>query len=85
MQLTDYIIIVLLTSSLLMFIVTSMKKCPKHIELKPQIIYKYSPELDLQFDERNFPSKVYNDVFNGQNPTIGGYELSRKTIVLQKN
>jgi hypothetical protein len=49
------------------------------------IVYKKFPELDLQFDERNLPSRVYKDLFIGENVWIGGYNggmntAARKTV-----
>jgi hypothetical protein len=78
MEITDYIIIILLLSCLSMWFSTLISKCPPIPILPPQIIYKYRPELDLQFDERNFPSKIYNNVFNDDNLYIGGYKFSSK-------
>jgi hypothetical protein len=78
MELSDFIIIILLISCLSMWFTTFIGKCPPQPQLPPQIIYRYKPELDLQFDERNFPSKIYNDIFNGENPYMGGYKLDSK-------
>lgn len=61
-----------------MWFATLIGKCPPlPPPLPPQIIYKYNPELDLQFDERNFPSNIYDDVFSGENVYQGGYNLDQ--------
>jgi hypothetical protein len=77
MEFSDFIIIILLIICLIMWVITYTTKCPPQTQLPPQIIYKYNPELDLQFDERNFPSKIYNDVFSGENVYMGGYKLDQ--------
>lgn len=76
MELSDIIIIMLLISCLLMWIITFITECPS-VKSPPLIIYKYNPELDLQFDERNFPSKIYNNLFGGENVYMGGYKLDQ--------
>ena len=79
MQLSDIIIIILLISSIFLFIMTFFKKCPP--QTQPIIVYKNYPELDLQFSENNLPSHLYNNVFNEQNPWIGGYKLGRMSDI----
>jgi hypothetical protein len=43
----------------------------------PQIIYKYVPEhtLDMQFSDKNKPSKLYKDMFINKNIWVGGYDM----------
>lgn len=80
MELSDIIIIILLMSSVTLWMINVNKKCP--IDKKsPIIIYKTRPELDLQFDSSNFPSIVYEKMFHYPNIWQGGYNLdSSKTI-----
>jgi hypothetical protein len=80
MELSDIIIIILLMSSFTLWMINVNKKCS--IDKKPPIIiYKTRPELDLQFDSSNFPSIVYEKMFNYPNIWQGGYNLdSSKTI-----
>lgn len=86
MEPTDFIIILLLMLCLSTWFATLFAKCPSPSPLPPpQIIYKYRPELDLQFDTKNFPSKVYNDVFNGNNLSPGGYNLLNTGRITQTN
>lgn len=75
MDLSNYIIIILLTSCVCIWIISFFNKCPSQSLLPPKIIYQYKPELDLQFDESNFPSKIYTNVFTGNNVSQGGYNL----------
>jgi hypothetical protein len=72
MELTDYIIIILLLSCLILWILNFLKKCPQPYNTT-QIVYRYRPELDLQYDENNMPSKIYDSMFNGPNVFQGGY------------
>jgi hypothetical protein len=74
MELSDFIIIILLISCIAIWFINLFSKCPTQPLLQPQIVYKYRPELDLQFDERNMPSKIYDYVFNGENVYQGGYQ-----------
>lgn len=83
MELSDFIIIILLTSCVFIWFGNFVGKCPvPPPPPPPQIIYRYKPELDLQFDERNMPSKVYDYVFNGGNVYQGGYHLDQGRVVL---
>lgn len=75
MQLTDFIIIFLLMSCVILWYIISKKECPLIKSMPAQVIYRYKPELDLQFDSRNFPTAIYDDVFNGTNVAQGGYQL----------
>lgn len=46
-------------------------KCPEQ-----KIVYKEPPiPLDIQFGTTNFPSNLYNNIFTGPNPWMGGYKL----------
>jgi hypothetical protein len=79
MELSTIVIIILLITSILLFILNFLKTCPTQ---KPAIIvYKSFPELDLQFDENNFPSKVLDNVFTGNNIWLGGYNGSMNTAI----
>ena len=53
----------------------------------PKIIYKYVPAstLDVQFNNENFPSQIYNDMFTQSSPWIGGFTLGNgKTYAVQQ-
>uniref|UniRef100_A0A6C0DZJ9 Uncharacterized protein n=1 Tax=viral metagenome TaxID=1070528 RepID=A0A6C0DZJ9_9ZZZZ len=42
--------------------------------------------IDVQFSEKNMPSKVYKVMFNRGSPWIGGYELGiGKTYIVESN
>jgi hypothetical protein len=83
MELSDFIIIILLISCVSMWVANFFGKCPQlPTPPPPQIIYRYKPELDLQFDERNMPSKIYGYVFNSPNVYQGGYNLDQNRTVL---
>jgi hypothetical protein len=74
MELSDFIVIILLGSCVSMWFANFFGKCPiPPPPPPPQIVYRYRPELDLQFDERNMPSKIYDDIFNSPNVYQGGY------------
>jgi|UniRef100_A0A6C0DWF7 hypothetical protein len=47
-------------------------KCPG-----PQVVYRYVPEhtLDMQFSDKNRPSKIYKDMFVNKNIWVGGYDM----------
>lgn len=49
----------------------------KDVYCEPKIMYKVvtEPILDMQYDEKNKPSLIYNDMFNESSPWIGGYQL----------
>ena len=72
MEFSDIFIILLIIISIILFALALMKRCPECIN-QPIIVYKKFPELDLQFSPDNYPTKVYNDVFTGNNPWLGGY------------
>ena len=72
MELTDYIIIILLLSCSFLWGLNLLKKCPQPDNTR-QIVYRYRPELDLQYDENNTPSKIYDFMFNGPIVYQGGY------------
>ena len=57
-------------------IISSNNKCIDIIPQDPQIIYKFKPDLDLQFDDSNFPTTVYSKMFSGPNTFQGGYDIS---------
>lgn len=79
MEFTDFIIIVLLISCISMWLANIINECPSlPPPSPPQIVYRYRPELDLQFDENNMPSKVYDDIFTGPNVYQGGYSDTYK-------
>lgn len=51
-------------------------------EKAPIIIYKDQPlPLDIQFGNKNFPSVLYNDLFDGDNTWLGGYQLSNSVNI----
>lgn len=82
MELSDFIIIILLMSCVSMWFANFFGKCPQpQPPPPPEIIYRYKPELDLQFDERNMPSKIYGYVFTGPNVYQGGYHLDQGRVV----
>ena len=84
MVFSDFVIIILLISCLLMWFTNLMGKCPPvQTQLPPQIIYKYRPELDLQFDPNNVPSKIYGDIFQGPNVYQGGYNLGTNSNLVK--
>ena len=86
MDIADFIIIVLLMSSVCMWIANFMGKCPAPPPPPPpEIIYRYKPELDLQFNENNFPSKIYDYVFTGPNVYQGGYHMDQGRVVGSTN
>lgn len=86
MQFTDFIIIILLTSCVLIWFTNLIYKCPvkKSIPIPERTQIKYSPELDLQFDERNFPSKIYSGIFSSPNIYMGGYNLDQGKSIIKK-
>lgn len=71
------LVIILLIITIILLILNFVKKCP--LEKSPKIIYKSFPELDLQFDEKNLPSNVLDNIFTGNNVWIGGYNGSMNT------
>lgn len=82
MELSDFIIIVLLISCVSIWFANFVGKCPvPPPPPPPEIIYRYKPELDLQFDERNMPSKIYDYVFTGPNVYQGGYHMDQGRVV----
>lgn len=82
MELSDFIIIILLSSSVLIWFMNFYRACPPIIQPRPQIIYRYRPELDLQFDENNMPSKIYDYIFTGPNVYQGGYHMDQGRAVM---
>jgi len=87
MEFSDIVIIFLLLIAIIVWLINLNKKCPMVIQPEPQIIYRFKPDLDLQFDSTNFPTAVYSDVFNGRNLSPGGYSLDsgRSTLVSVNN
>jgi hypothetical protein len=83
MEFSDIVIIFLLLIAIIVWLINLNKKCPVVIQPEPRIIYRFKPELDLQFDSTNFPTAVYTDLFNGPNTYMGGYKLDsgRSTLV----
>jgi len=73
----NIIIIILITMSLLLwyfsYIRTSLKT---QLDQKPISVMVYPLPLDIQFSKENFPSFVFNQLFTGPNPWIGGFSLS---------
>lgn len=63
-------------------------QCPE-----PKIIYRYIPKhtLDVQFGKENYPSEIYLDMFNQDDPTRYKIEIGKtytaedvKKLVSQK-
>lgn len=57
-------------------------ECPEPVVQPAKIMYVYKPELDLQFNENNFPSKIYPQLFTGPNVYQGGYHMDQGRVVL---
>lgn len=87
MEFSDIVIIFLLLIAIIVWLININKKCPVVIQPEPQIIYRFKPDLDLQFDSTNFPSTIYTDMFSGPNTYMGGYQLqnANKTNVSVNN
>lgn len=87
MEFSDIIIIALLLIAIIVWLINMNKKCPVPIQHEPQIIYRFKPDLDLQFDSTNFPTAVYTQMFSGANTFQGGYQLqnANKTNVSVNN
>lgn len=75
MELSDIVIIILLIIAIYVWYQNLNKKCPVTVTPPPQIIYRFKPDLDLQFDTTNFPTTVYDQMFSGGNTYMGGYKL----------
>lgn len=75
MDFSDIVIIFLLLIAIIVWLININKKCPVVIQPEPRIIYRFKPDLDLQFDSTNFPTAVYSDLFSGPNTYMGGYKL----------
>lgn len=58
-----------------MWFISANKKCKVLDVLPPKIVYRYRNELDLQFDSSNYPTAIYDNLFNGTNVAQGGYQL----------
>lgn len=74
-------LIIILITSCIFLIISPDRQC------EPQIVYKLvsEPVLNTQFDEKNIPSIVYNDMFNESSPWIGGYQLGiGKTYTVER-
>lgn len=87
MELSDVVIIVLLLLAIIVWIMNLNKKCII-VPCEPCRDNKQTNvALDLQFDERNFPSIVYDNMFNGRNVYQGAYSLDtgRSTIISANN
>lgn len=76
MEFLDVIIIILLICCIILWSANLYKPCPTM-----KILYKYKPELDLQFSEQNMPSKIYDYVFTSPNVYQGGYNLDQGRIL----
>lgn len=87
MDFSDIVIIFLLLIAIIIWLININKKCPVVIQPEPRIIYRFKPDLDLQFDSTNFPTVVYSDIFSGGNIFQGGYQLqnANKTNVSVNN
>lgn len=87
MEFSDIVIIILLLIAIIIWIINANKHCPQIIQPEPQIIYRFKPDLDLQFDNSNFPTTIYGQMFSGPNTTIGGYTLNseKNTLVSVNN
>jgi hypothetical protein len=96
MQLISMIAVLFAMSNIILMIMYLVKKprCPPCPEQEPCEIdnigiksVRIIPELDIQFSERNLPSKVYQDVFTGPNVWIGGYSsgMNSGRGIKQKN
>lgn len=79
MEISTIIVIILLITAILLFILNFLKNCPP--QKPPVIVYKSYPALDLQFSKANFPSKVFDNVFNGNNIWLGGYNGPMNTAM----
>lgn len=75
MRITEFIVILLLVSCIILWYISSTKKCTLPKLLPPKVVYRYRNELDLQFDPSNYPTNIYDNVFNGTNVAQGGYQL----------
>jgi len=82
MELSDIIIICLLVIAIYFWMNSKYTDCPEPVVQPPKVVYVYKPELDLQFDEKNFPSKLYNPLFTGPNVYQGGYHMDQGRVVL---
>lgn len=86
MELSDMIIVILLISCISMWYLVSTQKedcVPQKVIVKE---YIFKPELDLQFDQANFPSKLYDNVFTKPNVYQGGYNMDQgRNIITTKN
>lgn len=87
MKFSDIVIIFLLLIAIIVWLININKKCPVIIQPEPQIIYRFKPDLDLQFDSTNFPTAVYSDLFSGRNIFQGNYQLqnANKTNISVNN
>ena len=74
MEYSDIVIIILLSSVILIWIMSIYIKSDQET-----VIYRYKSDLDLQFDPENFPSIVYEPMFNGNNVWLGGYNSGMNT------
>ena len=75
MRITEFIVILLFISCIIMWYISSTRKCITQKLLPPKVVYRYRNELDLQFDPSNYPTNIYDNVFNGTNVAQGGYQL----------
>ena len=72
-----YIILIILLSVAIVFLYISINtQCSDIIQQDHQIVYRFKPDLDLQFDDSNFPTTIYSKMFSGPNTFQGGYDIS---------
>lgn len=75
------ILLMIILSFMLLYISKTIEKTTsdkQKIKLKDEQI---PLELDAQFSETNFPSKIYSNLFTGPNTFIGGYSIdSGRTV-----
>lgn len=84
-ELTTTILIVVLLIVIIVFMLLYISKSLEKERSKEQIVKsanKQTPlELDVQFSENNFPSKIYSNLFTGPNTFVGGYSIdSGRTV-----
>jgi len=84
MDLTNLIVIILLIICAILWSLNLFKQYPEmNAEQQPiKVMYIYKPELDLQFNKSNFPSKLYDNLFTGENVYQGGYHMDQGRTML---
>ena len=81
----NLIIITLLALAIIFSTFSFYTQCPRCKECGDSIKTQEQtpPLLDLQFSPKNFPSVIYDNLFTGSNPYLGGYKLAdtgRQTV-----